>query len=145
MCCVILFLKYFPPFSDARRNFEHTYHKLHFFRKVQFIKQHCTPKECSKASIDKAGPRSRERPISNPSVSYFSQLLRRQSRSLVETNTSVLENIIRQLRWSRGSVLAFGTQVSGFKSGRSRRIFKGEKNPQHAFLRRGSKAVCPTS
>jgi len=43
------------------------------------------------------------------------------------------------------SVLAFGTQVRGFKPGRSRRIFKGEKNPQHAFLRRGSKAVCPMS
>jgi hypothetical protein len=30
-------------------------------------------------------------------------------------------------RWSRGSMLAFGTQVRGFKSGRSLRIFKGEK------------------
>ena len=29
--------------------------------------------------------------------------------------------------WSRGSVLAFGIQVRGFKPGRSRRIFKGEK------------------
>ena len=35
--------------------------------------------------------------------------------------------IRHQLRWSRGSVLAFGTQVCGFKPGRSRRIFKGEK------------------
>ena len=34
---------------------------------------------------------------------------------------------IDRLRWSRGSVLAFGTQVRGFKPGRSRRIFKGEK------------------
>ena len=32
-----------------------------------------------------------------------------------------------RLRWSRGSVLVFGTQVRGFKPGRSRRIFKGEK------------------
>ena len=32
-----------------------------------------------------------------------------------------------RLRWSRGSVLAFGTQVRGFKPGRSRWIFKGEK------------------
>ena len=39
----------------------------------------------------------------------------------------------------------FGTQVRGFKPGRSRQIFKGEKNPQHVFLRRGSKAVCPMS
>ena len=32
-----------------------------------------------------------------------------------------------RLRWSRGSVLAFSTQVCGFKPDRSRRIFKGEK------------------
>ena len=32
----------------------------------------------------------------------------------------------KTLRWSRGSVLAFGTQVRGFKPGRSRRIFKGK-------------------
>ena len=32
-----------------------------------------------------------------------------------------------RLRWSRGSVLAFGTQVRGFKPGRSRRVFQGEK------------------
>jgi hypothetical protein len=34
---------------------------------------------------------------------------------------------MQQLRWHRGSVLAFGTQVCGFKPGRSRRIFKGNK------------------
>ena len=34
---------------------------------------------------------------------------------------------IKRLRWSRGSVLAFDTQVRGFKPGRSRRIFRGEK------------------
>ena len=33
----------------------------------------------------------------------------------------------KRLRWSIGSVLAFGTQVGGFKPGRSRRIFQGEK------------------
>ena len=33
---------------------------------------------------------------------------------------------VERLRWSRGSVLAFGTQVSEFKPGRSRRIFKGK-------------------
>ena len=33
----------------------------------------------------------------------------------------------KRLRWSTGSVLAFGTQVRGFAPGRSRRIFKGEK------------------
>jgi len=34
---------------------------------------------------------------------------------------------LHRLRWSRGSVLAFGTQVRGFKLGRSHRIFKGKK------------------
>jgi hypothetical protein len=34
---------------------------------------------------------------------------------------------LHRLRWSRGSVLAFGTQVHGFKPGQSHRIFKGEK------------------
>ena len=32
-----------------------------------------------------------------------------------------------RLRWSRGSVLAFSTQVRGFKPSRSRRIFRVEK------------------
>jgi hypothetical protein len=43
------------------------------------------------------------------------------------------------------SMLASGTQDRGFKPGRSRRIFFGRKNPHHAFLRRGSKAVCHVS
>ena len=32
-----------------------------------------------------------------------------------------------RLRWSRGSVLAFSTQVRGFKPGRIRRIFRAKK------------------
>ena len=35
-------------------------------------------------------------------------------------------NEILRIRWSRGSVLAFGTKVRGFKPERSRRIFKGK-------------------
>jgi hypothetical protein len=53
------------------------------------------------------------------------------------------KNIYKRLRWSRGSVLPLSTQVRGFKSGRSHQDFSGRKNPQHAFLRRGSKAVSP--
>jgi len=34
---------------------------------------------------------------------------------------------LHRLRWSRGSVLAFGTQVRGFKPGRSHRIFRAKK------------------
>jgi hypothetical protein len=43
--------------------------------------------------------------------------------SLDESHVIVLHG----LRWSRCSGLAFGTQVLGFKHGRSRRIFSGEK------------------
>ena len=50
-----------------------------------------------------------------------------------------------RLRWSRGSVLPLSTQVRGFKPDRSRQDFSGRKNPQNAFLRRGSKAVGPMS
>jgi hypothetical protein len=34
---------------------------------------------------------------------------------------------MQRLRWSRGSVLAFGTQVRGFKPGRNSRIFRAKK------------------
>ena len=51
--------------------------------------------------------------------------------------------LLQRLRWSRGSVLAFGTQLREFKPGQSRRIFSGRKYPQHAFLRKGSKAGFP--
>jgi hypothetical protein len=50
-----------------------------------------------------------------------------------------------RLRWSRGSMLPLSTQVRGFKPGRSCQDFSGWKNPQHAFLWRGSKAVSPMS
>jgi hypothetical protein len=43
------------------------------------------------------------------------------------------------------SVLATGPKVCGFDPNRSRWIFKGDKNPEHNFLRRGSKAVGPMS
>jgi hypothetical protein len=39
------------------------------------------------------------------------------------------------------SVLATGSKVRGFDPDRGRWIFKGDKNPEHHFLRRGSKAV----
>jgi hypothetical protein len=43
------------------------------------------------------------------------------------------------------SVLATGPKVRGFDPDRGRWIFKGDKNPEHNFLRRGSKAVGPMS
>jgi hypothetical protein len=39
------------------------------------------------------------------------------------------------------SVLAIEPKVRGFKPGRGRWVFKRDKNPQHAFLRRASKAL----
>ena len=40
----------------------------------------------------------------------------------------MIQYIIKEFWWSRGSVLAFSTQFRGFKFGRSRRIFKDENN-----------------
>ena len=37
----------------------------------------------------------------------------------------------KRLRWSRGSVLAFSTQVRRFKPGRSRGIFRAKKSSAH--------------
>jgi len=48
-----------------------------------------------------------------------------------------------RLRWSKGSVLAFGTQVCGLTPGRSHQIFRAKKSSAH--LPRGSKAVGPMS
>jgi hypothetical protein len=39
------------------------------------------------------------------------------------------------------SVLATGPKVHGFDPDRGRWVFKGDKNQEHQFLRRGSKAV----
>ena len=39
-----------------------------------------------------------------------------------------LISLCQQLRCARGSVLAFSTQVRGFKPGRSRRIFRAKKS-----------------
>jgi hypothetical protein len=43
------------------------------------------------------------------------------------------------------SVLATGPKVRGFDPDRGRWIFKGDKIPEHHFLRRVSKAVGPMS
>jgi hypothetical protein len=43
------------------------------------------------------------------------------------------------------SVLATGPKVRGFDPDQGRWIFKDDKNPEHHFLRRGSKAVSPMS
>jgi hypothetical protein len=43
------------------------------------------------------------------------------------------------------SVLTTGPKVRGFDPDRGRWIFKGDKNPEHHFLWRGSKAVGPMS
>ena len=55
------------------------------------------------------------------------------------------KTVWQRLRWSSGSVLPLSIRVRGFKPGRSRQDFSGRKNPRHAFLRKGSKAVGPSS
>jgi hypothetical protein len=49
--------------------------------------------------------------------------------SLVPTGILWHTYVSQRLWWSRGSMLAFGTQVNVFKHGRSCWIFKGEKIP----------------
>jgi hypothetical protein len=46
----------------------------------------------------------------------------------------------QRLRWSTGSVLAFGSRV---QTRPKLSDFSGRKNPHHAFLR-GKVKVCPT-
>jgi hypothetical protein len=43
------------------------------------------------------------------------------------------------------SMLASGTRVRGFDPAVAVGFFRYGKNPQHAFLRRGSKILCPMS
>jgi hypothetical protein len=42
-------------------------------------------------------------------------------------------------------MLAIAPKVCGFKPGQGQWIFKGDNNPQHAFLQRENKAVGPMS
>jgi hypothetical protein len=51
--------------------------------------------------------------------------------------------LFKRLRWSRGCVLAFSTQVRGFKPSRSRRIFQGEKILSMTSSRRKVKPSVP--
>ena len=50
-----------------------------------------------------------------------------QNVTFIFSMSKAVYSMLKRLRWSRGSVLAFGTQVRGFKPGRSRRIFQGEE------------------
>jgi hypothetical protein len=43
------------------------------------------------------------------------------------------------------SVLAIGPKVRGFQPSWGREIFKGDKNQQHDYLQRASKAIGPMS
>jgi hypothetical protein len=56
----------------------------------------------------------------------------------------ILTTVISSLSASVVNMLAFGTQVCSSNPAEAVGFF-GRKNPQHAFLRRGSKAVCPMS
>jgi hypothetical protein len=45
-----------------------------------------------------------------------------------QSSRFLLQLLLKRLRWSRGSVLAFGTHVRGFAPGQSRRIFRAKKS-----------------
>ena len=52
---------------------------------------------------------------------------------LADINEIWIFSTFCRLRWSRGSVLAFNTQVRGFKPGRSLRIFRASER-QHLLI-----------
>jgi hypothetical protein len=83
-------------------------------------------------------------PLTSARVKYCTMALHIK-RIQLRLQTRITNSLEQRLRWSRGCVLASSTQVRGFKPGLSPRIFQGEKNPQHAFLPRGSKAGGPMS
>ena len=53
--------------------------------------------------------------------------------------------VTQRLRWSRGERAGLWNPSSRVQTRPNPSEFSGEKNPQHAFLRRGSKAVGPMS
>ena len=55
----------------------------------------------------------------------------------IQTVVNSISTGLKLLRWSRCSVLVPLTEAVGF--------FRAKNNPQYAFLRKGSKAVCPKS
>jgi hypothetical protein len=62
------------------------------------------------------------------------QLTRRWKQQVPPTHQYLranLHGVTQWLRWSRGSMLAFGTQVRGFTPGRSRRISRAKKSSAH--------------
>ena len=64
------------------------------------------------------------------SMSYIARLIASMQSELISSLVAIItfsfSLVCQRLRWSRGSVLAFDTQVRGFEPGRSRRIFKGK-------------------
>jgi hypothetical protein len=66
-------------------------------------------------------------PLSARNVNVFACVVKAEMRKRNEITFPGFVCYTERLRWSRGSVLAFGTQVRGFKPGRSRRIFRTKK------------------
>jgi hypothetical protein len=70
------------------------------------------------------------------------QINKERERKYVQTlSAHILQIFLQILGGLVFSVLATGPKVRGFDPDRGRWIFKGDKNPEHRFLRRGSKAV----
>ena len=61
------------------------------------------------------------------SVMEMIRLMKYDTIETARTQTNTRYTLLKRIRSSRGSVLDFGTQVRGFKPGRSRRNFQAEK------------------
>ena len=68
-------------------------------------------------------------PVSRNNFTYCTEQFRETevNRVILYNIICIIQSYIYRLRWTWGSVLAFSTQVRGFKPGRSRRIFRAKK------------------
>jgi hypothetical protein len=79
--------------------------------------------------------RSLPRPYSRPL--YSDHTLECDSKVSICGENGLFIYLLRALYGLVVSVLATGPKVRGFDPDRGRWIFKGDKNPEHHFLRRG--------
>jgi hypothetical protein len=66
-------------------------------------------------------------PIAQHHIPEDWHLLQNIVNFIMQSSFHFIDLYLNRLRWSRGSVLAFSTQVYGFIPGRSHQIFKGKK------------------
>ena len=91
---------------------------LLFWKFVVFLMENILPAECNRGAVKHNFGKC------FVLISWL-QIAMNRWRNVGDFNSGYI--LKDRLRWSRGSVLAFSTQVHGFEPGRSRRIFRAKK------------------